>query len=47
MERVLYLQNRLWRKTRKPHRTIKFCVGTDANRNFDFHHAGTHLNYLY
>ncbi|XP_055295139.1 zinc carboxypeptidase-like [Sitodiplosis mosellana] len=31
--------NRMWRKTRKPHSIIKFCVGSDPNRNFDFHHG--------
>ncbi|XP_011180717.2 carboxypeptidase B [Zeugodacus cucurbitae] len=33
--------SRLWRKTRKP--VARRCIGTDANRNFDFHwgEAGT------
>lgn len=30
-----HTSNRLWRKTRKP--ITRYCVGTDANRNFDFH----------
>lgn len=28
----------MWRKTRKPQQNS--CIGVDANRNFDFHHAG-------
>lgn len=31
-------KNRMWRKTRRPHQNS--CFGVDANRNFDFHHAG-------
>nr|XP_036220392.1 carboxypeptidase B isoform X2 [Bactrocera oleae] len=30
-----HTRERLWRKTRKP--VTRFCAGTDANRNFDFH----------
>lgn len=30
-----HTNTRMWRKTRKP--ASKSCVGTDANRNFDFH----------
>lgn len=29
----------MWRKTRKPNPNSR-CVGSDANRNWDFHHAG-------
>lgn len=35
---VLIFQERFWRKTRKPG-TITSCVGTDGNRNYDFHWA--------
>lgn len=33
----------MWRKTRKPNPNSN-CVGTDANRNWDFHHAGMSTN---
>ncbi len=29
-----FFKERFWRKTRKP---IGSCIGTDPNRNFDFH----------
>ncbi|XP_031623765.1 zinc carboxypeptidase-like [Contarinia nasturtii] len=32
-------KNRLWRKSRSSNGLYPFCVGTDLNRNFDFHHA--------
>lgn len=35
----ILFQNRMWRKTRRPSATL--CFGVDANRNFDFHFAGT------
>lgn len=28
----------MWRKNRRPQ--VNSCIGIDANRNFDFHHAG-------
>ena len=35
-------QDRMWRKTRSPGGSG--CYGADANRNFDFHWLGKHLN---
>lgn len=29
--------DRLWRKTRSPSSLLRICMGTDGNRNFDFH----------
>uniref|UniRef100_A0A2H1VYG5 SFRICE_019009 n=1 Tax=Spodoptera frugiperda TaxID=7108 RepID=A0A2H1VYG5_SPOFR len=32
-----FTNDRFWRKTRSPHPILTFCVGTDGNRNYDFH----------
>lgn len=35
------LQDKGWRKNRRPNPTHPNCVGVDLNRNFDSHHGGT------
>ena len=36
----LFLQTRLWRKTRSDHDSILGCRGVDGNRNYGFHWNG-------
>ena len=37
---TVFLQTRLWRKTRSDHDSILGCRGVDGNRNYGFHWNG-------